>query len=158
MAKQYWVEFDEEIHCDLCNEVIHIHFDCPKCGTKHAKTDVYGMSLLDLLTEKEGRFECQHCKTKFKLGKESEDDWRWQVEKIEPVSLEQLMQLNNAYPGMQYYLAEKQHGSLSSLIFDISARSLYWHAIRYDVKTYIKRQKGKLKSQVRAYSGNTYLG
>lgn len=31
----------KEICCDLCNEVIHIHFDCPSCKTEYAPTDCY---------------------------------------------------------------------------------------------------------------------
>jgi hypothetical protein len=67
MAKQFWVNFDEEIHCDECMEVSHFHFEnhCPVCGKVHAGTDQY-RSVADCI-ENGGIFECIHCETRFKI-------------------------------------------------------------------------------------------
>jgi transposase-like protein len=81
-AVQFWVEFDEELHCDYCMEVAHVHFkkECPVCKAAHAATNVYGMSLSTLLEEEEGQFQCDECQAKFKLLYESEYDFNWVIQ------------------------------------------------------------------------------
>jgi hypothetical protein len=61
------VNFDQEIHCDYCQEVTHFHFadECPVCHVKHAGTDQY-CSVHDCISDG-GVFECQSCETKFKI-------------------------------------------------------------------------------------------
>ncbi|MGL5719822.1 MAG: hypothetical protein ACRCYP_03395 [Alphaproteobacteria bacterium] len=63
----FWVDFDEEIHCDECMEVVHFHFDeeCPVCHTKHAGTDQY-CSVMECF-QSTGCFFCQSCDSKFKI-------------------------------------------------------------------------------------------
>lgn len=51
-----------EICCDICNEVIHHHFDCPVCDSKDGYEDT------DLYSELERclhEFRCETCKTEF---------------------------------------------------------------------------------------------
>ncbi len=53
-----------EICCEVCNEVIHNHVDCPVCKYKYAGTSEYG----DILYMDIGEIlECEVCKAKFKL-------------------------------------------------------------------------------------------
>ena len=57
-----------EICCELCNEIIHNHIDCPVCKRKDVETDRYcDLSEVDDLT-------CNNCKTTFL--KVSEDWYR----------------------------------------------------------------------------------
>ncbi len=48
-----------EICCELCNEIIHNHIDCPVCKTDYAETDQY----CDLYDEEE--VTCEDCGTTF---------------------------------------------------------------------------------------------
>jgi hypothetical protein len=60
------VELDIEIHCDMCLEPIHFHFEggCPICGAKHAGTYTdYGISGPELNMI----FYCENCDSKFKI-------------------------------------------------------------------------------------------
>ena len=50
-----------EICCDHCNDIIHNHIDCPKCGKGYASTDQYG----DLYDTNE--LACEECGTKYRL-------------------------------------------------------------------------------------------
>jgi len=54
-----------EICCDLCNEIIHNHIDCPVCKNSYAETDQY----VDLFDETE--LTCVKCKTIFQKVSES---------------------------------------------------------------------------------------
>lgn len=82
---QYCVEFDQEIHCDKCNEIVHVHFEevCPVCGKEHAGTNIYGMSVSELLEDHGGLFECSHCNTKFEILCQTEPEFLWIIEVIE---------------------------------------------------------------------------
>lgn len=55
------IEVYPEICCDLCNEVIHNHIDCPVCKHMYAETDQY----IDLYGETE--LMCEECETVFEL-------------------------------------------------------------------------------------------
>lgn len=48
-----------ETCCDLCNDIIHNHIDCPVCKSAYAGTDQY----CDLYDEKE--LTCEDCNTTF---------------------------------------------------------------------------------------------
>ena len=49
--------------CEICNEIIHCHFDCPVCK-KNSPTNLYGESCLyDELID----FACEKCKTEFMI-------------------------------------------------------------------------------------------
>ena len=52
-----------EMCCDLCNEIIHNHFDCPECGQKNASTDAYG-NIAEMPDE---ILKCQNCGAEFRL-------------------------------------------------------------------------------------------
>lgn len=65
----YQVDFDEQICCDLCCEVVHFHIDkCPVCLTTHASTDQYH-SVIDCINDEDSIFICTHCDTSFKILK-----------------------------------------------------------------------------------------
>lgn len=53
------LEVYPEICCDLCNDVIHNHIDCPVCNQKYAPTESY----FDLTYDDE--LTCSNCKTVF---------------------------------------------------------------------------------------------
>lgn len=48
------IEVYGEICCELCNDIIHNHIECPVCKKGYAETDQYG----DLYDEKELTCEC----------------------------------------------------------------------------------------------------
>jgi hypothetical protein len=48
-----------EVCCDMCNEIIHNHIDCPVCEKEYAGTDQY----CDLYDEK--TIECENCRSVF---------------------------------------------------------------------------------------------
>ena len=57
------LEIYPEICCELCNEVAHNHFDCPKCKTEYAGTDIYGeIETGDVIV-------CEVCGKKYKISK-----------------------------------------------------------------------------------------
>lgn len=56
------LEIYPESCCEICNETIHNHFDCPLCGEKRASTDIYG-SLIEMGSG-DCVIECK-CKAKF---------------------------------------------------------------------------------------------
>jgi hypothetical protein len=56
-----------EICCDLCNEIIHNHIDCPVCESDYAETDQY----CDLYDETQ--LTCEDCGTVFE--KVSDKSW-----------------------------------------------------------------------------------
>lgn len=53
-----------EICCEICNEVIHNHMDCPVCNTKYSDTNMY-CNIWDLDIGE--ILECEKCKAKFEL-------------------------------------------------------------------------------------------
>ncbi len=67
------VEFYPEICCELCNEVIHNHFDCPVCKKEYAGTSIY-TSMHDLSDD----FSCEECGQKFVITKKYSE-----IEKVE---------------------------------------------------------------------------
>lgn len=51
----------EEFCCEMCNEVVHNHIDCPSCEEKYVETDKYGpIEVGDVIT-------CTNCSSRFKL-------------------------------------------------------------------------------------------
>jgi len=48
-----------EVCCDMCNEIIHNHIDCPVCKKEYAGTEQY----CDLYDEK--TIECENCGSVF---------------------------------------------------------------------------------------------
>ena len=65
-AQRFEVDFDQEICCELCNEVVHFHMDeCPVCHETFAATDQY--CAVYQCTERGGAFECEECGTSFKI-------------------------------------------------------------------------------------------
>ncbi len=71
---QFKVNFDQEIHCDYCQEVVHFHFydECPVCHDKQAGTDQYH-SVYECISNG-GVFSCGSCGTKFKILQYDECD------------------------------------------------------------------------------------
>lgn len=60
------VELYGEICCEVCNEIIHNHIDCPVCHKKYASTDCYG-PVYETKTIK-----CLNCNTVFE---NTTDSW-----------------------------------------------------------------------------------
>lgn len=73
---QVKIDFQPEICCDECYDIIHNHFNCPACKTKDASTSIYGESW-DV-----NDFYCEKCKVKFKRVKE--DIWEFNNENSQP--------------------------------------------------------------------------
>jgi len=72
------VNYSSEICCELCNEIIHNHFECPKCKKSNAGTSLYGqIDKLDIDQE----FYCEECETVFILKK---FDWK-ELEIVEKI-------------------------------------------------------------------------
>ncbi len=67
-------KFFPEDCCEVCNELIHAHFDCPVCGKKYASTSLYGEGLYDVRELKTDGFDCNNCKTHFVLLDNVEED------------------------------------------------------------------------------------
>lgn len=71
------IDFFAEICCDMCNDVVHNHFDCPACKTEYAGTDAYG----EIDGDYYNQVSCQECEATFKLIKKegfNRDDWDWE--------------------------------------------------------------------------------
>jgi len=56
------VSYYGETHCEMCNETVHNHFDCPVC-----KLRASGMSIYGEIDEYETNFECEECKAEFEI-------------------------------------------------------------------------------------------
>lgn len=54
-----------ELCCDLCNDIIHNHIDCPVCKDSYAETDQY----CDLYDETQ--LTCENCETVFEKVSDS---------------------------------------------------------------------------------------
>lgn len=59
------LEVYSELCCDLCNDVIHNHIDCPVCKDDYAGTDQY----CDLYNEP--KLQCENCETVFEKVSDS---------------------------------------------------------------------------------------
>ena len=59
IGDEFLIEVYEEICCELCNEPIHNHIDCPVCKKEYAPTSVYGS------IECEDIMSCENCLTVF---------------------------------------------------------------------------------------------
>lgn len=57
------VEYYPEEHCEVCNETMHTHFNCPSCKDNYAGTSVYG----DMSEEIGNTFKCEECGAEYKL-------------------------------------------------------------------------------------------
>ncbi|TRZ81768.1 hypothetical protein D4R86_02195 [bacterium] len=54
------IKITSEVHCDLCNEIIHNHFDCPVCEQKWASGN-----FIDLNEKKPCILKCHSCGAEF---------------------------------------------------------------------------------------------
>jgi C4-type Zn-finger protein len=61
MENQYHIEVYPEGCCELCNEIIHNHLDCPICGKKYAASQEY----YDLNEGSPVQITCSNCKSTF---------------------------------------------------------------------------------------------
>ena len=67
MEKEYKIgdtvelEVFGEICCEVCNEIVHNHIDCPVCKDDYAETDRYGY------IEDNNKVECQ-CGTIYEIA------------------------------------------------------------------------------------------
>jgi hypothetical protein len=73
------LEIYPEYCCEICNDIIHNHFNCPACKTQYAGTDAfYDLAYADVGDE----IECQKCHAVFRLDikvKDWElDTWLWE--------------------------------------------------------------------------------
>lgn len=58
------LEIYAEICCDLCNEIIHNHLDCPACGMNYAPSEQYGC--IDTRVDGFYEIQCEACKSVFR--------------------------------------------------------------------------------------------
>lgn len=65
----YKIEFESEVCCDECCEIVHNHFDGPICNKDFAGTSIY-----DAPSDYD-EFECEECGAKFK--RITREDWRF---------------------------------------------------------------------------------
>lgn len=64
------IKFYPEVCCEICEEIIHNHMDCPACGGRYVGTNVYS----DMAWLKSGDvIKCEACGAKFQLMKN--DEW-----------------------------------------------------------------------------------
>jgi hypothetical protein len=77
---EYKLKFDVEICCKECNEVIHVHFDCPICNTKNASTNL-NYSINDMRYFGIDNFVCEICFSVFKIKSEGKvlSDFIWEL-------------------------------------------------------------------------------
>lgn len=71
------LEFYSEIHCEICNDVMHNHFDCPACGEEYTGTSVY-YDIYELETG--DTIQCESCGQEFLLVEKTgdwHDEWTW---------------------------------------------------------------------------------
>jgi transcription elongation factor Elf1 len=61
IGEQKRLEVYGEICCEVCNEIIHNHFNCPVCGKFYAPSANYEY------LENEDILACELCGAKFKL-------------------------------------------------------------------------------------------
>lgn len=54
-----------KICCEICNEVIHNHFECPVCGDSYAPSDIYGEVDFDA----DESISCKTCGSEFEIVK-----------------------------------------------------------------------------------------
>ena len=71
------INITPEVCCEICNEIVHNHFDCPNCQTKYTSSEQYhhlGEYPNELII-----LECEKCKAVFQLvsGKPYDDDAEW---------------------------------------------------------------------------------
>ncbi len=66
--KIYKVKYYSEDCCELCNETIHNHSDCPVCKVKYAGTSVY-CDIQDGLKYNQNELSCEGCNTEFHIEK-----------------------------------------------------------------------------------------
>lgn len=60
------LKFYQEICCDLCDDGIHVHFDCPVCNEDNVGTDIYG-NLNEHIQKVGDSFSCENCNAEFSL-------------------------------------------------------------------------------------------
>lgn len=61
MENQYRIEVYPEGCCELCNEIVHNHLDCPACGVKNAPSEQY----CNLNEDSPIQITCAKCKATF---------------------------------------------------------------------------------------------
>lgn len=64
--------------CDECDDIVHVHMDCPDCHDPNAPTSLYGSGPWD---QDEGfELTCEGCRATFKLTKKTidMDEWEWE--------------------------------------------------------------------------------
>ena len=69
----------QETCCDECGNAIHYHFNCPVCQILGAEITVYG-NIWEEITKIGDEFECEECKSIFKLMNQNDsvDCWQWE--------------------------------------------------------------------------------
>jgi hypothetical protein len=81
MAKQYWVEFDEDFDLDEVSE--NIYFDeCPVCYKRHSEINMRHTTVVNLW-EDEIAFKCLHCSSEFTILYSSEVENTWMIEIVD---------------------------------------------------------------------------
>lgn len=75
--KSIEVTIYNEVCCELCQEIIHNHFEeCPACGKNYAGTSAY-FDLNDTYMM-EPSIKCEECGAEFRPDENVKDfDWYW---------------------------------------------------------------------------------
>ena len=60
------VQFRPDIHCEDCEEITHIHFECPSCRDKEAYSTAHSELSYEWFGFKD-ILECELCYCKFRL-------------------------------------------------------------------------------------------
>jgi len=73
------IVFYPEFCCEMCNDVIHNHMECPACKDKYAGTSKYGeINYMEVGKQ----LSCEKCKAVFKLkdkmGTDDIDQYEWE--------------------------------------------------------------------------------
>lgn len=72
-------EIYSEICCDICNEVVHNHFECPICKDGYAGTDIYGKMFEDSNIE---YITCESCGAEFECFMNEDYDYIIKLKKL----------------------------------------------------------------------------
>lgn len=76
IGDEFELEVYPEVCCELCNDTIHNHIDCPVCEERYASTNQY-CSLYE-----ETELMCENCKTVFEKISEDWHDCRVMIKSL----------------------------------------------------------------------------
>ena len=75
------INIHQETCCDYCGRPIHVHFDCPACGTINAGSDYTSDVVSDMKEDGKCELKCGECGAVFVAKGEDTfdyDEWEWE--------------------------------------------------------------------------------